>query len=86
MIVQDEKGTSYWGGFEVKSTIRGLVAINLGLLYFGWIGLEGHAATFWLAALFVIGGFLSCIGSFNGRAREHAQVRAKLPFKSDPHS
>jgi uncharacterized membrane protein HdeD (DUF308 family) len=86
VIVQDEKGTSYWGGFEVKSTIRGLVAINLGLLYFAMVGTEGYAPTFWLAVIFFIGGFLSCIGNFNGRARLHAQGSWSLPFNSDPRS
>ena len=86
MIIQDENGTSYWGGFEVKSTIRGLIVMNLGLLYLAMVGYEWGIAPIWVAIFFVFVGLLISVSQYNGRARLHAQGSWKLPFKSDPRS
>jgi hypothetical protein len=78
MVIQDENGVSYWAGFEVKSTIRGLLAIILGLLCFA--ALEIWSNLIWFAALFIIGGFASCIGGYDGR-KKYDYSRRNLPIE-----
>ena len=80
MVIQDENGTSYWGGFEVKSTIRGLIGMNLGLLYFAVVGYELGTTPIWVAILFVVAGFLSCIGQYDSR-KKYDPARRNLPIE-----
>ena len=71
MIIQDENGTSYWGGFEVKSTIRGLIVMNLGCSIWQWLAEWGVANVG--SHIICFCGFLISVSQFNSRARLHAQ-------------
>jgi len=88
MIVQDEKGTSYWGGFEVKSTIVGSLCMNAFWIlgeYMPPIQNNILDVAFWIGmSLLLVCSVLSPLGSYNTMAREHAQRVKKLPFESRP--
>jgi hypothetical protein len=86
MIVQDEKGTSYWGGFEVKSTIMGSLCFNAFAIadYFvTGVANDFLAGAFFLGMLLLLASSVP-LGSYNPMAREHAQRVKKLPFESRP--
>lgn len=89
MIVQDEKGTSYWGGFEVKATIKSLLCFNLLFILLEFMPAFQNSI---LSKAFFLGTLLLGIvavamplGSYNPLAREHAKRGDKSPFFSVQH-
>lgn len=88
MIIQDEKGTSYWGGFEVKSTIRGSLCLNMAFILSEYMPrIENNifnAAFIVVMFLLITSSVLFPLGSYNSMASDHAKRAKKFPFESRP--